>query len=62
MRKVAVRDEQVHKIEGACVRLGVSRSWLYVLMDNGKVPFFHVGRVRLIKESAITAYLAGSVA
>jgi excisionase family DNA binding protein len=41
--------------------LGVGHSTLYVLMQDGTLPYCRVGSVRRIPRLAITRYLAGTL-
>jgi excisionase family DNA binding protein len=44
-------------VEEARRRLAVSRSTLYLLMREGRLPFIRVGRSRRIKVEALRAFL-----
>jgi excisionase family DNA binding protein len=44
-------------VEEAGRRLAVSRSTLYLLMREGRLPFIRVGRFRRIEVEALRAFL-----
>lgn len=41
--------------------LGVSRSTIYVLMENGQLPYVKIGRARRIPRRALVQLAAGNV-
>lgn len=45
-------------IAEAARMLAVSRSFLYVVMDRGELPFCKIGRARRIPRSAVLQYAA----
>lgn len=48
---------KLHRLDGACARLGIGRSKLYELMDSGEIRSVKIGRNRLVPESAIVEFI-----
>jgi excisionase family DNA binding protein len=45
-------------VSEACVRLGISRSKLYELLNEGEVPSVKIGRRRLIRVADLNQWLS----
>ncbi len=45
------------RVREACEFTGLSRAYLYQLMDSGRLPYVHVGRARLIPRRALLELL-----
>lgn len=46
----------------AARHLGISRSRLYELMDDGEIRYVHIGRRRLVPRASVQHYLASLIA
>ena len=48
----------VYRTEGACKRLGISRAWLFRLMQEGRIESYKIGSARFFSEEAILKFLS----
>ena len=55
---VGAPADELLTTSATAVLLGISRPYLYRLLDAGKIPFAYIGTHRRIKRSDIDAYLA----
>ena len=55
---VGTPADQLLTTSETAVSLGISRPYLYRLLDAGKIPFAYIGTHRRIKRGDIDAYLA----
>ena len=46
-------DVLVYSVKKATTALGISKTVLYELMDEGLIPYHHIGRRRLISRLAL---------
>ena len=52
-----VKEKAALSVEGSCRYLDISRPTLYRLMDSGAIPFFHIGRRRLLLRTHLDQYV-----
>jgi excisionase family DNA binding protein len=58
MNAEALLAEGLVPVSEAAEFLGVSRSMVYVLMENGQLPYVKIGRARRIPRRALLAFAA----
>lgn len=50
-----------YSVEHAARAAGVSRSFLYLIMDRGELSFAKLGKRRLIRAEDLNAYIAANL-
>jgi excisionase family DNA binding protein len=54
-------EEGAVDVAGACAFTGLGRTFLYGLMDSGRLPFVKLGKRRLIPRAELRRLLAESL-
>jgi excisionase family DNA binding protein len=57
-----VTERAALSVDEAFTYIGIGRAHLYRLMDEGKIPSFHIGRRRLILREDLDRFLQGRLA
>jgi excisionase family DNA binding protein len=52
-----VMERAALSVDEGCIYIGIGRAHLYRLMDEGKIPSFHIGRRRLILREDLDRFL-----